>query len=237
MKKTYILTLSLLIIFSCAKNPYTGELEISHTAKYGASGAVLGAIAGRISGKDRKSATRGALFGTIAGGALGAYFDSQEKILRKELSDSGVGIERNKNQIRLIMPGNITFGFNDFNINANFYKTLNAISKVFKKYKNTDILIEGFTDSVGSKRYNKALSMKRAKSVYDYFVSQGTSELRIKVYGRGESSPIATNQTSKGRQQNRRVEIKFYQKNKEFLLAKIKLIQIYLIFKSFFVII
>jgi outer membrane protein OmpA-like peptidoglycan-associated protein len=212
MKKASIFIFSLLILSSCAKNPYTGEVEISHTAKYGASGAVLGAITGIISGKDRKSATRGALFGTIAGGALGVYFDSQEQILRKELSESGVGIERNKNQIRLIMPGNITFDFNDSNISTNFYKTLNSITKVFKKYKNTDILIEGFTDSVGSKSYNKALSMKRAKSVYDYFISQRISDLRIKVYGRGKSSPIATNQTSKGRQQNRRVEVRILPK-------------------------
>lgn len=213
MKKTaFTLIIFSIFLTSCTKDPYTGEIKLSNTAKYSTAGALLGAIGGNISGKDRKSTIRGALIGTIAGGALGVYFDNQEQALKKELANSGVGIKRNQNEIKLIMPGNITFATNSADINSSFYKTLNAISKVFKKYKNTNILIEGFTDSTGSVKYNKTLSLKRAKSVYDYIYFKGISESRIQYYGKGENSPIASNNNAEGRKQNRRVEIKILPK-------------------------
>jgi len=148
------------------------------------------------------------MIGTVTGGTIGAYFDNQEKILRKELSNSGVSVERNQNGIKLIMPGNITFATNSSDIRSDFYKILNSISKIFKKYKNTNIIIEGFTDSSGSKQYNQILSEKRAKTVYHYLASQDISEYRIFTYGRGENSPIASNKTKIGKAKNRRVEIK-----------------------------
>jgi outer membrane protein OmpA-like peptidoglycan-associated protein len=214
MKKLTFLIISFsFLLTSCTRDPYTGEVKLSNIATYSAGGAVLGTIVGRVGGKSKKNTARGALIGVIAGGALGAYFDNQEQALRRELEDTGIRIQRNQNEIKLIMPGNITFSTDSSNINSDFYKTLNSIAKVFKKYKNTNILIEGFTDSIGTNRYNKTLSIKRAKSVNKYLALQGISEFRIEAYGRGENSPIASNKTSKGREQNRRVEINILPKN------------------------
>jgi OOP family OmpA-OmpF porin len=70
------------------------------------------------------------------------------------------------------------------------------------------IEIQGFTDSVGSEKYNFSLSERRAASVLRYFVSRGIPLYRISVVGLGKTNPAADNRTVEGRGQNRRVEIR-----------------------------
>jgi len=69
------------------------------------------------------------------------------------------------------------------------------------------VRIAGHTDSRGSDEYNQRLSEARAKSVYEYLISQGISADRLSYIGYGESRPIDTNDTEEGRQNNRRVEL------------------------------
>lgn len=68
--------------------------------------------------------------------------------------------------------------------------------------------IEGHTDWVGADAYNQGLSQRRAQAVVEWLVSHGIARDRIGATGRGESDPISTNQTSTGRQLNRRVEVR-----------------------------
>ncbi|MEM9211987.1 MAG: OmpA family protein, partial [Pseudomonadota bacterium] len=63
------------------------------------------------------------------------------------------------------------------------------------------------TDTTGTSSYNQNLSKRRADSVASQLISNGVSPSRIRAFGRGETSPIATNATAEGRQANRRVEI------------------------------
>ncbi|MNH40347.1 Outer membrane porin F precursor [compost metagenome] len=65
----------------------------------------------------------------------------------------------------------------------------------------------GHTDSVGSDAYNQALSERRASSVAEYLLSQGVAPNKITSEGKGESQPIADNETEEGRAKNRRVEL------------------------------
>ena len=69
------------------------------------------------------------------------------------------------------------------------------------------ISVEGHTDSVGSDASNQSLSEKRADAVRDFLVNAGVPSDRITAAGKGEAEPIATNKTTAGRQQNRRVEL------------------------------
>ena len=69
------------------------------------------------------------------------------------------------------------------------------------------VLIEGYTDSVGSDDYNQALSSRRAESVQSYLVGQGIDRGRLTASGLGESAPVADNESAMGRQLNRRVEV------------------------------
>ena len=77
----------------------------------------------------------------------------------------------------------------------------------FLKGSPRPVLVEGYTDSHGSQKKNQALSEKRAQAVSDYLVAQGVPADRLQAVGKGESSPIASNSTSSGRSENRRVEI------------------------------
>ena len=85
--------------------------------------------------------------------------------------------------------------------------TLGKIADQLRINENTRITIEGHTDSVGSDQLNQTLSEKRAAAVRDYLVSRGVPADRMTTTGLGETSPVATNDTAAGRQQNRRVEL------------------------------
>jgi len=85
--------------------------------------------------------------------------------------------------------------------------TLSKIADQLRLNPDARIEIEGHTDSVGSDALNQALSEKRAAAVRDYLAARGLPSARVTISGQGESSPIASNDTAAGRQQNRRVEL------------------------------
>lgn len=77
-----------------------------------------------------------------------------------------------------------------------------------KKYPGAKIKLEGYTDSIGTEAYNKALSERRANAVRNYLVKEGgVGKKEIKAVGYGKSNPVASNKTAAGRAKNRRVEI------------------------------
>jgi outer membrane protein OmpA-like peptidoglycan-associated protein len=214
MKKRLIgATLSILALAGCQSvDPYTGESRVSRST-YGAgigalAGAAVGALTNTSNSKQmQKNALIGAGIGALAGGGIGAYMDRQAEELAAELRSTGVSVVREGDQIRLIMPGNITFPTNGDQLNSSFYPVLGSVVKVLQKYKQTLVDVTGHTDSDGPDDYNLALSQRRANSVASYLVSQGVLSGRLMVTGYGESRPIAPNTTADGKAQNRRVEI------------------------------
>ena len=88
------------------------------------------------------------------------------------------------------------------------YEELEGIAQLATKYPNSEIIIEGFTDSLGAASYNKRLSKFRAEIVKKYFVGKGINPQKITAVGHGAKAFIATNDTEEGRRLNRRVEIK-----------------------------
>lgn len=192
-------------------DPYTGETTTT-SATYGALiGAGAGAAVGMISGRDakqrRQRALIGAGVGALAGGAVGAYMDKQEDEIRKVMRDSGVTVTRRGDDIILNMPGNITFRTDSADLNSQFYKVLDGVAQVAKKYDKTIIEVAGHTDSTGTAEYNRALSQRRASSVADYLVTRGVAQARLMTAAGGEDHPIASNSTDQGRAANRRVEV------------------------------
>ena len=101
----------------------------------------------------------------------------------------------------------IVFDTGKSTIRKDSYGVLQNIVDIMKEYPNSNFVIEGHTDSVGSESSNQKLSDARAASVYDYLVGIGMDASRLTSVGYGESKPIATNDTRAGRQQNRRVDI------------------------------
>ena len=187
-------------------DPYTGERKVSNTAKGAGIGAAAGGVIGAIAGDD-EAALAGAAAGALIGGGIGQYMDRQEQELRRELASTGVRVQRNGDNIRLIMPGNITFATGQSSVRPEFNSTLGAVARVLQKYDQTNVLVEGHTDNVGADQMNLDLSIARAESVGNYLAGQGVSVPRIRALGYGETQPIAQNATDQGRAQNRRVEI------------------------------
>ncbi len=190
-------------------DPYTREEKTSNTVKGAGIGAVAGGVIGALANKkDRgKGAAIGALLGAGVGGGIGYYMDQQEAELRRALEGSGVSVTRVGDAIVLNMPGNITFDTDSSGIKGSFFGVLDSVGLVLKKFNKSDIRISGHTDSRGSQEHNQGLSERRADSVTNYMQRRGVDPRRVYSVGYGESRPIADNNSSYGRSQNRRVEI------------------------------
>lgn len=208
LKKLTIGAAAAIIVAGCTTNPYTGEQQLSRTAGGAAVGAGVGALAGMLAGgDDRRNALIGAGIGALAGGAIGSYMDQQEAELRGQLRGTGVSVTRIGDQIVLNMPSNVTFDTDQDQVLAAFHPTLNSVALVLQEYDRTLVDINGHTDSTGGEDYNYRLSERRADSVARYLGGRGVDTRRFAVNGFGPSQPVATNTTSEGRAQNRRVEI------------------------------
>ena len=190
---------------ACTTNPYTGEQQASKTATYGLGAA---AVCGLVGAMDSSKKARNAALGCgIVGAGVGAYMDVQEAKLREQLQGTGVQVVREGDNIRLIMPGNITFNTDSYELRASFYPVLNSVGLVLAKYADTTLRITGHTDNTGTRQYNLDLSEHRADAVADYLVTRDVTRNRMFVQGVAYDSPIADNGSASGRAQNRRVEL------------------------------
>ncbi len=88
-------------------------------------------------------------------------------------------------------------------------RTAEQLAEVLRQYPQRRVRIEGFADARGSEQYNLRLSQRRAEAFRDALIAHGVSQDRIEVQGLGEAFPVATNRTTEGRQQNRRIEVLF----------------------------
>jgi outer membrane protein OmpA-like peptidoglycan-associated protein len=173
-------------------------------------GAVIGATAYR---KDRtKGAIVGAVGGGLAGGAVGAYMDTQKRDLEKnlatEIKNGHARIDKLPNDVvRVTMTSSTAFDTNATEIKPGFHGAMDKIADVVVRYGKTTLTIVGHTDNVGSDQQNQQLSERRAASVARYLEGKNVNPLRLALQGRGETAPIASNDTEAGRQANRRVEI------------------------------
>jgi outer membrane protein OmpA-like peptidoglycan-associated protein len=140
---------------------------------------------------------------------IGKYMGDQAKEMQKEVSGAKVDVsgQGDKSKINLVFDSGFLFDTNKSNLNIYTLINLKKFAEIIKKYPNTNILIEGNTDSIGKDDHNMELSMKRANAVGDYLVQQKVDSNRITTKWYGKTKPIADNETEEGRQQNRRVEI------------------------------
>ncbi|MCL2331690.1 MAG: OmpA family protein [Proteobacteria bacterium] len=215
IKKFAICAMALSVLSGCVTDAYTGERRTSDTAKgagIGAlGGAAVGAGIGALTGGGKgalKGAAIGAGSGALVGGGIGLYMDNQNTELRNQLAGTGVSVTKNAdNSITLNMPGDVTFASGSAVITSNFYSVLDSVAIVLKKYKDTNILVSGHTDSTGGVAANNQLSQSRAAAVATQLIASGVSGSRIVTHGYGSSRPVADNSTVAGRAMNRRVEI------------------------------
>lgn len=191
---------TVLIISGCASWNKTQKGAVVGTA----AGGTMGAVIGRASGNTALGAIIGATVGGAAGAIIGNQMDKQAEEIKKTVPDAKV--ERVGEGIVVEFNSNVLFGFDESTLSADAKTSLDKLVKVLDAYPDTDIEIQGHTDSKGSLAYNQALSERRATAVSGYLVGQGTADSRLTIKGYGETVPKYENSTADGRTENRRVE-------------------------------
>ncbi|WP_223554332.1 OmpA family protein [Pseudomonas sp. BF-R-01] len=205
------LIISILSLAGCANlAPTDKDGSRNQTLTWGSIGTIAGAAAGALINKNNrgKGALIGAGIGGLAGAGYGVYADRQEAELRKATAGTGIEVQRQGDDIKLVMPGAITFNTGSTELSPAAAFNLDKLAGSFKSYADNNVEVTGHTDNVGSNASNIELSQKRAISVGKHLIGQGIDKTRIQVYGAGPSQPIASNGTEEGRAQNRRVEIR-----------------------------
>jgi outer membrane protein OmpA-like peptidoglycan-associated protein len=201
MRLVLILILSSTLIFSsCASWNKTQKGAVVGTAAGGAMGAVIG----RASGNTAMGAIIGAAVGGATGAVIGNQMDKQAEEIKKTVPDAKV--ERVGEGIVVEFSSNVLFAFDKSDLSADSKVNLQKLVTVLDNYPDTDIEVQGHTDSKGSNSYNMSLSERRAKSVTGYLTDKDIVASRLTTKGFGETAPKYENDTESDRAKNRRVE-------------------------------
>jgi outer membrane protein OmpA-like peptidoglycan-associated protein len=184
----------------------------SNAEKGAVIGAAAGAGAGAVVGNKTGSTARGAIIGAVVGGAAGAIIghrmDEQAKEL--EVQVPGAEIERVGEGIQVTFASGLLYDFDSDAIRPEAAANLRNLAGSLKKYGDTQLLIVGHSDALGTTAYNQDLSSRRASAASGYLATQGIATGRMHTSGRGEMEALASNETEAGRQMNRRIEVAIF---------------------------
>lgn len=199
--------LSFIVIMSAALI-FAGCASMNKTQKGAVIGAAGGGAAGAVVGKAAGNTALGAIIGVAVGGTAGAIIgnkmDKQAEEIAKTVPDAKV--IRVEEGIVVEFSSAVLFGFDKSGLTSASKASLDKLVTVLAGYPDTDIEIQGHTDSKGTSAYNQNLSVERASAVSNYLVSKNIQRSRLTVVGYGESLPKYLNDTEAGRTENRRVE-------------------------------
>lgn len=183
--------------------------SLSKTQKGAGFGAIAGGAIGALIGKKAGNTAVGAIIGGAIGGTAGAYIgrnmDRQAAELEKTIP--GAEVIPAGEGIIVKFDSGLLFEFGKSTLSNAAMQNIDNLVASLNKYPDTDIMVIGHTDAVGSDVVNNKLSLERANSVKNYAISKGVDFNRLKTSGKGEYEPIAANDTDEGRAQNRRVEV------------------------------
>ncbi|WP_127126645.1 OmpA family protein [Pseudoflavitalea rhizosphaerae] len=170
-----------------------------------AGGAAAGAIIGKVAGNAALGAIIGAAVGGVTGTVIGKKMDKQAAEIKNEVPGATVERVGEGIVVEFADKNAVLFGFDKADLTPATENSLNKLVQILKEYPDTNIEVQGHTDSRGTDEYNMQLSQRRATSVAGYLTRNGVASSRVTTKGYGESAPVATNDTDEGRAQNRRV--------------------------------
>lgn len=197
---TIIIISAVLVLSGCASWNKSQKGAVVGTAAGGAMGAVIG----RAAGNTALGAIIGAAVGGGAGAIIGHQMDKQAEEIKNTVPDAKV--ERVGEGIVVEFNSNVLFAFDRSNLSDDAKTSLDKLVKVLNSYSDTNIEVQGHTDSKGSASYNQMLSERRATEVSDYLDNKNINTSRVTIKGFGETAAKYENKTAEGRAQNRRVE-------------------------------
>lgn len=185
---------------------------LSSTEEGAIIGAGAGAAGGAAIGKAVGNTAEGAVLGAVIGGTAGAIIGQRMDRKAQELDDDleHAEVQRVGEGIIVTFDSGLLFDFDSATLRDDARRDLREFAASMNDFEETNILIVGHTDSVGAESYNEQLSERRAQSAGDYLSQQNIASNRLTVTGKGETEPVAPNETAEGRQLNRRVEIAIY---------------------------
>jgi outer membrane protein OmpA-like peptidoglycan-associated protein len=200
----------------CVSIAFVVGCGASNAVKGGAIGAGAGGVVGGAVGYKLGNTAVGAIIGAAVGGTagvlIGRHMDKQAEEMRQDMENAR--IERIGEGIKITFESGILFDTDSSELLLVARENIESLVTILKKYPDTNILVEGDTDSTGTDEYNQKLSERRAQAVADYQKGLGVPVSRISTVGLGEMNPIASNSTEYGRQQNRRVEVAIFANDK-----------------------
>lgn len=212
MKKLTIYSLSIIFAVATTFTSCNSIKNANNTQKGtgigAAAGALLGGIIGNYAGKGG-NAVMGAVIGAAVGGGTGAIIGNKMDKQARKITEvlPGAEVERVGEGIRLVLKEDaVRFDVNKATLTAQAKSNLDKLIPVFNEYPDTNIDIFGYTDSSGNVNSNLTLSKNRARTVKNYLNSKGLANSRLNTTGLGIADPIASNETTEGKSQNRRVE-------------------------------
>lgn len=189
-----------------------GCSSLNRTGQGAAIGAGAGAAVGAAVGSRTGSTARGAIIGAVVGGTAGAVIgrqmDQQARELAREIPNAEV--VRIGEGIAVIFDSGLLFDFDSDAVKPAARQNLANLAASLNRHPDSEVLIVGHTDNIGSVSYNQGLSERRARSAAAFLQSQGVPSNRIRTMGRGLHEPVASNDTEAGRAQNRRVEVAIF---------------------------
>jgi len=171
----------LMIVLGCDSHDPAGRMRTAVPAK-----SDVGAV--RAPGTERKTVVRGTVVHGLAGVPTATPLDPVDR-------DYVAGV------------GDVLFASGRADLKPAAIGNLSRLVTFLARYRDRSVSIHGHTDSVGDKEENQELSERRANSIKAYLVSQGIASTRLLAIGKGQSDPIADNDSRAGRQQNRRAEV------------------------------
>jgi len=188
-----------------------GCASTNRTTKGAVIGGVAGGVVGGVIGNNTGSTTRGAIIGAVLGGAAGALIGNRMDQRAKEIEQSvpGAVVERVGEGIQVTFPSGLLFAFDSDVVRSGAADNLDELARNLGQYTDSNLMIAGHTDAVGSAGYNQSLSEQRARAAARYLASRGVTQY-VATVGLGEREPVSSNDTESGRQQNRRVEVAVY---------------------------
>lgn len=195
-----------LLVSGCATNP-DGSYEYKKTAIGALGGAALGAGVGAlVGGKSHRgrNAAIGGLTGAVVGGGVGNYMDRQAAALKKNMPEAEV--IRDGDKVYVALPSGILFDVGKDTLKPAAKDSLSKAAATLKSSE-TNIIIQGHTDSSGSDAVNQPLSERRASHVRDFLAASGVPMSRMTAIGYGSSRPAVPNDTEANRTLNRRVQL------------------------------
>lgn len=195
-----------LTVAACGPTPPGGPARPSQVAPGAIVGGTIGGLAQASRGQSRGAVARGVAVGVAAGGIAGSLIN-QQRALQQAIDDPNVNVTNDGTNMTVVFPNAILFDTSSATLSVAGQRDVMRLAGFLRSQPARNVVVIGHTDSTGSLSYNQTLSEHRARAVSGTLIAGGVNPARVTAIGQGATRPLASNETTEGRANNRRVEV------------------------------